>query len=102
MTSPPTQQSAVAQRLKPAGATLVGLAILGLNVFMLIKAQRFYPFGTMLGGALILAGGFGVVVGEPKDVYGYQPTWFKIGLGVCAALGVVIGIVLNAQLVSGD
>ncbi|HVY25375.1 MAG TPA: hypothetical protein VHB79_02445 [Polyangiaceae bacterium] len=96
----PAPQSAIAQRIKPAGAALVGAAVLGLNVFMLIKMQRFYPFGTMLGGALICAGGFGVAVGEPKDVYGYQPTWFKIGLGACAAVGVVIGIVVNALLVS--
>jgi hypothetical protein len=100
MGNAPSPQSAIAQRIKPAGAALVGLAILGLNVFMLVKMQRFYPFGTVLGGALILAGGFGVAVGEPKDVYGYQPTWFKIGLGACAAVGVVIGIVLNVMLVS--
>ena len=98
MSTAPVRKSAVAQRLKPAGAAVIGLLVLGLNVAMLISMQRFYPFGTMLGTVLIFAGGFGVVVGEPLDVYGYQPMWFKVGLGVAAAVGLVVGIVLNVAL----
>lgn len=54
----------------------------------------------MLGLALVFAGGFGVSLGEPKDVYGYQPTWFKVGLAACALVDVVAGIVLNVMLTS--
>ena len=97
----PVEKSAIAQRIKPLGAVGVGLLVLGLNVVMLVMAERFYPFGTALGLALVFAGGFGVVVGEPKDVYGYQPTWFKVGLGGCAIVGVVAGILLNLVL-TGD
>lgn len=98
MTTAPVRKSAVAQRLKPAGAAGIGVLILGLNVAMLIGAQRFYPFGTMLGTVLIFAGGFGVVVGEPQDAYGYQPMWFKVGLGAAALVGLVVGILLNVGL----
>jgi hypothetical protein len=98
MTSAPVRKSAVVQRLKPAGAAGIGLLVLGLNVAMLVSMQRFYPFGTMLGTVLLFAGGFGVIVGEPQDVYGNQPMWFKAGLIATALVGLIAGIVLNAAL----
>jgi hypothetical protein len=98
MTTAPVRKSAVAQRLKPAAAAGIGVLVLGLNVAMLVGMQRFYPFGTLLGTVLLSAGGFGVVVGEPQDAYGYQPLWFKAGLIAMALVGVVIGIVLNVGL----
>jgi hypothetical protein len=100
MTTAPVRKSAVAQRLKPAGAATIGLLVLGLNVAMLIGMQRFYPFGTMLGCVLFFAGAFGVAVGEPEDVYGYRPMWFKAGLVAAAIVGLIAGIVLNIALVS--
>lgn len=97
MATVPVRKSALAQRLKPAGAAGVGL-LLGLNVAMLIGVQRFYPFGTMLGCVLIGAGAFGAVVGEPEDAYGYRPMWFKVGLAAAAIVGLVLGILLNIGL----
>jgi hypothetical protein len=97
----PVEKSGMAQRVKPLGAVGIGILILGLNVVMLVKAERFYPFGTMLGLVLVFAGGFGVIVGEPKDVYGYQPTWYKVALAACAIVGIVAGLVLNSLLTSG-
>ena len=100
MTAAPVRKSAIAQRLKPAGAAGVGLLVLGLNVAMLVGTQRFYPFGTMLGCVLIFAGGFGAAVGEPEDAYGYRPMWFKAGLVAAAIVGLIVGILLNIGLVS--
>src|SRR6478609_4340562 len=98
MTTVPVRKSAVAQRLKPAGAAAVGLLVLGLNVAMLIGVQRFFPFGTMLGCVLFCAAAFGVAVGEPEDAYGYRPMWFKVGLVAAAVVGLVAGILVNIGL----
>jgi hypothetical protein len=98
MTGVPLKPSALAQRVKPAGAAFVGLLVLGLNVMFALKGSFFFPFGTLLGCALFLAGGFGVIVGEPDDPYGIRPTWFKVGIGACAIIGVVIGLFVNAQI----
>jgi hypothetical protein len=98
----PVRKAALAQRLKPAGAALVGLLVLGLNVAMLVTSGRFYPFGTMLGCALLFTGGFGAVVGEPEDVYGNRPMWFKAGLVGVGILGLLVGLVLNVELTTGD
>jgi len=98
MTSGPQKPSAFAQRVKPAGAAFVGLLVLGLNVMFALKGSFFFPFGTLLGAALLLAGGFGVVVGEPDDPYGNRPMWFKVGIAACAIVGVVIGLIVNAQI----
>ena len=95
---PPKKASALGQRIKPAGAVLVGGLVLGLNVLALVKGAFFFPFGTMLGCALIFAGLFGVAVGEPDDPYGYRPLWFKVGVVCSAGLGVLIGLLLNIRL----
>jgi hypothetical protein len=100
MTTAPVRKSAIAQRLKPAGAAGVGLLVLGLNVAMLVGVQRFFPFGTMLGCVLFFAGAFGAIVGEPEDVYGYRPMWFKAGLVAVAIVGLIAGILLNVALTS--
>jgi hypothetical protein len=100
MTTVPARKSALAQRLKPAGAAGVGLLVLGLNVAMLIGVQRFYPFGTILGCALFCAGAFGMAVGEPEDPYGYRPMWFKVGLVAAALVGLLAGILMNVALAS--
>lgn len=76
----------------------VGVLVLGLNVAMLIGVQRFYPFGTMLGCALISAGAFGVAVGEPEDAYGYRPMWFKAGLVAAGIVGLIVGVLVNVGL----
>lgn len=95
---PPQKASAIGQRTKPAGAVLVGGLVLGLNVLALVKGAFFFPFGTILGCALMLAGLFGVVVGEPDDPYGNRPLWFKVGIVVSVGLGVLIGVVVNLGL----
>lgn len=100
MTTAPVRKSAIAQRLKPAGAAGVGLLVLGLNVAMLVGVQRFFPFGTMLGCVLFFAGAFGVIVGEPEDVYGNRPMWFKASLVAAAIVGLLVGILLNIELVA--
>ncbi len=98
MTNVPQKPSAFAQRVKPAGAALVGLLVLGLNVVFALKGSFFFPFGTLLGCALLLAGGFGVVFGEPDDPYGNRPMWFKVGVATCAIVGIVMGLVVNLQI----
>jgi hypothetical protein len=98
--APPQKASAIAQRAKPAGAALVGGLVLGLNVLALAKGAFFFPFGTVLGCVLLLAGIFGVLVGEPDDPYGNRPLWFKVGVVVSIGLGVVLGLVVNIALVS--
>jgi hypothetical protein len=100
MTPTLARKSAIAQRLKPAGAAAVGVLILGFNVVMLIATERFFPVGTILGCVLVFTGGFGVVVGEPEDVYGYRPMWFKAGLVACAVVGALVAILLNIELAS--
>jgi hypothetical protein len=98
MSNVPQKPSALAQRLKPAGAALVGSLVLGLNVFFALKGSFFFPFGTLLGAALLFAGGFGVIVGEPDDPYGNRPMWFKVGIAACAIVGIVLGLIVNLQI----
>lgn len=76
----------------------MGVLVLGLNVAMLATMQRFYPFGTLLGSVLLFAGAFGAIVGEPEDVYGYRPMWFKVGLVAVAVVGVLVGMLVNLSL----
>lgn len=94
----PVRKSAVEQRLKPAGAALVGVLVLGLNIAMLVSSGTFYPFGTMLGCALLFTGGFGAAVGEPEDVYGNRPMWFKASVVGVGIVGLLVGLVLNVEL----
>jgi hypothetical protein len=90
------------QRVKPFLALLVGLAVLGLNVLMLIAGGRFFPFGTILGCALVGAALFGIVVGEPEDAYGYRPMWFKVGIAASAIVGLLVALGLNLFLATGN
>lgn len=99
-TAAPVRKSALAQRLKPAGAAGIGIAVLGLNVVMLITMERFYPVGTMLGTVLICTGALGVILGEPEDPYGNRPMWFKASMVGAAIVGLLVGILLNIGLVA--
>ena len=99
-TAAPVRKSALAQRLKPAGAAGIGIAVLGLNVVMLITMERFYPVGTMLGTVLIFTGLLGVILGEPDDPYGNRPMWFKVAMVGAAIVGLIVGILLNVSLVA--
>ena len=96
----PVRKSAFAQRLKPAGAAGIGIAVLGLNVVMLITMERFYPVGTMLGTVLIFTGGLGVILGEPEDPYGNRPMWFKATMVGAAIVGLLVGLGINIALAS--
>ena len=99
-TAAPVRKSALAQRLKPAGAAGIGIAVLGLNVVMLITMERFYPVGTVLGTVLISTGVLGVILGEPEDPYGNRPMWFKAAMVGAAIVGLIVGILLNISLVT--
>ena len=99
-TAAPVRKSALSQRLKPAGAAAIGMAVLGLNVVMLITMERFYPVGTMLGAVLIFTGVLGVILGEPEDPYGNRPMWFKASMVGAAVVGLIVGILLNVGLVA--
>ena len=96
----PARKSALAQRLKPAAVAGVGLLVMALNAFTIVSLQRFFWWGFMLGGGLLLAGGFGVVVGEPDDPYGNRPMWFKASVVACAIIGGLLGLLLNINLVA--
>lgn len=97
-TAAPVRKSALAQRLKPAGAAGIGIAVLGLNVVTLITMERFYPVGTMLGTVLIFTGLLGVVLGEPEDPYGNRPMWFKATMVGAAIVGLLVGLGINIAL----
>ena len=99
-TAAPARKSALAQRLKPAGAAGIGIAVLALNVVMLITMERFYPVGTMLGTVLIFTGVLGVILGEPEDPYGNRPMWFKASMVGVAIVGLLIGLGINIALAS--
>jgi hypothetical protein len=79
-------------------AAFVGALLLGLNVVSMLKGGFFFPFVTMLGCALLFAGSFGAVVGEPDDPYGNRPMWFKVGVAACAITGLLAGLLLNIEL----
>ena len=99
-TAAPVRKSALAQRLKPAGAAGIGIAVLALNVVMLITMERFYPVGTMLGTVLIFTGVVGVILGEPEDAYGNRPMWFKATMVGAAIVGLLVGLGINIALAS--
>ena len=101
MTAIPARKSAVAQRLKPAAVLFVGLLVLGLNVATLLSMRVFFWWGSMLGCGLVLAGAFGVIVGEPDDPYGNRPLWFKVSVAASAIVGGLLGLLLNLQLTLG-
>ena len=96
--APPARKSFVMQRLKPGLALGLGLVIMVFNFVFLLLTEHFFVFGLYLGCAMVSVSGFGVVVGEPEDVYGNRPMWFKIGIVASLIAGLLIALVLHIEL----
>jgi hypothetical protein len=90
--------SPLAQRTKPAGALLIGLALLALTAFMVLAMRRYILVTLFFGCAVTLPALFGVVVGQPNDPYGNRPTWYRLSIAACAFAGLLIAFVVHLQL----
>jgi hypothetical protein len=91
---------ALRERLRPAGTLVVGFVLIALNVVTLALMGNYFPFLMFLGCAFFFAGGFGVVIGSPKDPYGNPPFWTKAGAFGAAAFGVLVALLIHATLLS--
>ena len=94
----PPRKSFVMQRLKPALALGAGLFVLLFNAILIIASDQFVVFGVYLGCAITSAASFGVVVGEPQDIYGYRPMWFKVGLVAAVIVGLLVALMLHIEI----
>jgi FtsH-binding integral membrane protein len=98
----PIRKTPLQQRLKPALALGLGLLMLAANAIIVVTQQRFFVQLLYVACALVGAGLFGVVVGEPEDPYGNRPMWFKIGIVASAVVGMLLALVLNIELTVGE
>ena len=94
----PARKSFVMQRLKPALALATGFILLLFNAVYLVLTERFFVFGLYLGMAMTFAAGFHTVVGEPEDIYGNRPMWFKVVTVAAVIVGLLLALVLHIEL----
>lgn len=78
------------------GAALGGLGVLFLiaNIVLIFVLNIYFPYLLVLVPIFGLSGLFLLATGEPaRRKHGAAaPTWTRIGLGACLALGLLIGI----------
>jgi hypothetical protein len=98
MNAPPPRRSAIGQRWKPALVLLLGFLLLAVNALIVAGSGRFLLIMLYGSCAMVFAGAFGAVVGEPEDAYGNRPMWFKAGIVGSIVVGLLAALVLNIEL----
>jgi hypothetical protein len=87
------------------GAALVGLSILCVianvaYIFITMSGDHyhFFPYLFALASIFGCAGGWLLVIGQPRAMADGQPApmWARLGLGAACALGILIGLGLIA------
>jgi hypothetical protein len=83
------------QMSRGRGAMLLGVGVLAIlgNVYTIVDNHRYYPKLLLIAPVLTFAGLFMLIAGNQADPRtGQPPAWVKIGYGVSAGGGLLLGI----------
>ena len=91
---PSTKTDHLKPRLGGLGIVGVGVLLLAINGYTLWSSDEYYPKLLVFSPIMLFAGAWLTVVGIPIDPQTGEPAvWSRVGAGISAALGLLVGIV---------